>query len=196
MANKISYIILHNSGGILNDRHFDTSKQTFEQIERYHKQKAQMKRWKVESSLNCWCAYNYVIDYKGKLTQARLDTERGWHTYGKNEGTIGICMIGNFSRFEPPKEPSEAQKETLLELLLELTEKYDLPVSYIVPHRFWGNTDCFGRNLSDDFGQKLVKKHIKKELLKKKLTLLEKLMRLFTMLLRAIKGKKLGQLES
>ena len=189
---KISYIILHHAGGIASDNFYDTSKQKFEDIERYHQQVvAGEKKW--ISSLGLSTAYTYVIDYGGKVTQARLDTDLSWHTYARNND-LGICLIGNFSRFELPKMPSEAQITALKPLLKELMERHNIPIANVVGHRIFRDTECPGRNLSEEWIKGLFKKEeVKEELRKTQLTLLDKLNQLLTLLKRMLAEKRFGK---
>ena len=187
------FIILHHEGGIKADSNFDTSQHKFEDIERYHKEVVGNDiQWIGDMSLAT--AYNYIVDKIGKLTQARTDWSKSWHTYHRNYD-VGICFTGNFSRFGENSRPSQSQEEICGKLLAELCEKYNVPTSRIVPHRFFRNTDCFGRNLSDDYGRKLAEKYIiKKELIKKQISLLEKLIQLYTLLLIQLRQSKLGKM--
>lgn len=138
--NKVKYLVIHHAGGTTSNPLEDTSNQTFEIINAYHK------------SLG-WggCGYHYVIEKNGKVTQGRKENEEGAHTIGHNKESIGICVIGNFD----VTLPTEAQISSLKTLLGVLKMRYDVP---IVPHRHFANKSCYGRNLSDSWASDLIKK--------------------------------------
>lgn len=152
MKNTPSWIILHHSGGIESDPLFDTSNQTFEEIDLWHKQ-----RWSGEtkSQLGFYCGYHYVIDKNGKVTQARRDLEGGAHTIGMNYSSIGICMTGNFDI----TYPTPAQIKALAPLLSKLQGLYLVPSSRVVPHRLFAKKSCFGILIENVFGEKVIQEH-------------------------------------
>lgn len=143
----MKYIILHHTGGTDADPLFDTSNQTFEVVNEYHKQK-----WSFRSNLGHYLGYQYFIDKQGKVTQAREDTETGAHTIGQNNDSIGICLAGNFDVTLPTPEQIEALKG----LVKALKTKYSIGLDCIVPHRHFANKSCYGRLLSDDWIVKLL----------------------------------------
>ena len=153
VRNDPKWIILHHSGGLASDPLFDTSNQTFKDIDDYHKF-----RWNgtTNSSLGYYSGYHYVIDKLGIITQARNDLEGGAHTIGMNYQSIGICLIGNFDA----KYPTEQQKKTLSVLLSILQGRYLIPWSRIVPHRTFANKTCFGKNLTNTWGAELLQNKV------------------------------------
>ena len=73
-------------------------------------------------------------------------------------------------------------------------KKYNIPASHIVSHRHFGRTECYGLNLKNDWAQQLVAKELQKsddkkeiELLKKTITIIEKLVRRYIKLLALLK---------
>ena len=132
---KILYIIIH---------HTATSRDytTFEAINNGHQ-----RRWSGQSlsQLGFYCGYQYLITGDGKIHQARLDTESGWHTSGHNQNTIGIVFTGNFMI----ETMSNAQISSLKELLAEKLKQYSLDKSQIKLHRDFTSTLCPGENLAD-----------------------------------------------
>ena len=130
MTNKPSWLIIHNIGGILSDPHFDTSQQTFNQVNSYHGD-----RWSGQSisGLSFYIGYHFFIDWQGVITQGRLETDIGWHTASINDKSIGICLAGNFSMFgislSTHSFPSKAQEIALKGLLLELMEKLAIGIA-------------------------------------------------------------------
>ncbi len=153
------YIILHHTGGTDADPLADTSNQTFEVVNAWHRQNPNVWLGKL-SSLGYAIGYTYFIDKTGKLTQGRSDTEQSAHTQGYNNNpwdvpehaSIGICLAGNFDL----TFPSQAQIATLKSLLTSKMIQYSIPIANIVPHRTFANKTCYGRNLPNNWGQTLV----------------------------------------
>ena len=140
---KIEYIITHHTGGSNANPLLDTSNQTMEQVDAYHK------------SLG-WdgIGYNWFIEKSGLRKKGRDENKMGAHTIGYNDKSIGICLAGNFDLTLPTKE----QTETLTKLLKEKMIQYNLSADRIVPHRKFANKTCYGRKLSDTWASDLVKK--------------------------------------
>lgn len=135
------FIIVHHTGGTDLNPRADTSGQTYEIVDNYHKSLGWGK-----------IGYHYFIDKTGLLTQGRYDNQEGAHTIGYNTKSLGICLAGNFD----VTLPTEAQIQTLTKLLNNKCQQYDIPLKNIVPHRFAANKTCYGKLLSDDFARKLV----------------------------------------
>jgi hypothetical protein len=148
MLNTPKYLILHHTGGTDLNPLADSSNQTFEVVDAYHK------------SLG-WggCGYHYFIDKTGKVTRGRLDSEEGAHCNqienGKsmNVQSIGICLAGNFDL----TFPTQRQEEELKKLLTLKMSQYNLTYDRIEPHRHWANKTCYGKRLSDTWARDLVK---------------------------------------
>jgi hypothetical protein len=140
----MKYIIVHHTGGTDSDPLFDTSNQTFEVVNQYHKQK-----WGMRSVLGSYLGYNYFIDKQGKTTCARLDGEEGAHTIGYNK-EIGICLAGNFD----VTLPTQKQVESLTKLLSNLISTHGS--LEIVPHRKFARKTCYGTKLADNWASSLV----------------------------------------
>lgn len=147
MTNNPKYIIVHHCGGSDANPFLDTSNQSFEVVNEYHRQ-----LWNFKSSLGYYIGYQYYIDKSGKVTQGRSDTEEGAHTIGKNNESIGICVAGNFDlTFPTPK-----QTEALKSLIGDKMKQYGISINNVVPHRAFAVKTCYGRHLSDDWARKLV----------------------------------------
>lgn len=58
------------------------------------------------------------------------DCGRGW-----NRRSIGVCLIGGLTRGKPSDKYTEAQYESLFNLLEELAHIYDVPTDNIMGHR-------------------------------------------------------------
>lgn len=148
MQNNIQWIICHHTGGTDANPLADTSNQTFEIVDAYHKS-----LWNFVSSLGHYIGYHYFIDKTGKLTQGRADTDEGAHTIGYNLKSLGVCLAGNFDA----TFPVQAQIDTLKTLLSQKSSQYNIPLGKIVPHRIFATKTCYGKNLSDTWASDLIK---------------------------------------
>jgi hypothetical protein len=145
--NNPKTLIVHHTGGTDADPLADTSRQTFEIVNEYHR-----KLWNFRSSLGFYIGYHYFIDRHGRVRQGRANTDHGAHTIGQNQSSIGICLAGNFDATEPTLEQTNA----LRQLLLKLMKEYNISVNNIVPHRHYANKTCYGKKLGDDWARRLV----------------------------------------
>lgn len=106
--------------------------------------------------------YNVLIDEDGTIYEGRLggDSVVGGHAYCFNHGTIGIALLGNFEE----EVPTEAQVQSLQELLASLLEKYGLTnkrtvrfhgkiLHPITRHKDLAATDCPGYFLASATSQ-------------------------------------------
>lgn len=61
--------------------------------------RAEIRRWHLA---NGWSdiGYHWLIDRDGALLAGRPETLIGAHVIGRNQGTIGICLIGGFGSAE------------------------------------------------------------------------------------------------
>lgn len=137
MQNTPKKIIVHHSGDA-------TKEDQFAKINDYHKS-----REFPISTLGFYVGYHYLINHEGELTKCREESDEGAHTRGLNFQSIGVCLEGNFNM----EQPTQAQKETLGKLLVELCERYFLDVMDIYPHRAFGNTDCYGNTLDNNWAR-------------------------------------------
>lgn len=89
-------------------------------------------------------AYHFVIDTGGWIYEGRALDVRGAHTGGRNTGTAGIVLLGNFQVIEP----TDAQIETLRSLSACLIDRYG--ITHLAGHRDFqpGVTECPGDNLT------------------------------------------------
>lgn len=145
------YLIIHHTSGTESNPRVDTSNQTFEDVNAWHR--TNPNTWLGEySSLGFAIGYHYFIDKTGKVTQGRGDTDEGAHCIGKNTQSLGICLAGNFDVTMPTNE----QVTSLKRLILAKQTEYDIPAEKVVPHRKFANKSCYGSLLSNDWVQKLV----------------------------------------
>lgn len=152
MYNKIipKKIIVHCSDGSIN--------QSFQDIERWHRDARDINgnykyHYGKPSSLGFYCAYNFVIDWNGNVTQCREDDERGAHTVGQNDSSVGICLIGRFDIYGP----SKAQIEALTAILRATMRKFNISAYDIYPHRKYNPLkSCYGSFMSNTWASDLV----------------------------------------
>lgn len=125
----IKRIVLHHSG----------SQATYDQLQRYW--------W----SHNKKCPYHYLIDYNGQLIKGRQDTEKGAHIRNMNTGSLGVCLLGDYTIHEP----GGRQMAELDYLLTFLIASYLPTLEEVVPHNKYVKTICPGKHLTEyaeDYG--------------------------------------------
>lgn len=121
--NKTTHLLIHHT-------EVDSKISQFPAVERYHKSKG----FPI-SSLGFHVGYHYMIDTKGRVIKARLDSDEGAHTLlGWNQKSIGICLDGNFNEHPPTKE-------ALISLRI-LIKDYNLP--YLLHRDADTNRTCPG----------------------------------------------------
>jgi len=141
MLNTPKYLLIHHTGGSDAQPLLDTSNQTLEIVDAYHKSKG------------CdGIGYNWFIEKDGKLRKGRDETKTGAHTIGYNDKSIGICLAGNFDATMPTNE----QIATLAKLLKEKMTQYSITKENIIPHRKFANKTCYGKKLADDWARNLL----------------------------------------
>ena len=161
-------IIIHHS-----DDTDSFSRNQFDKINYYHKQK-----WNFKSSLGFYGGYQYLIEKSGEVRQYRQENEEGAHTKGQNIDSIGICLAGNFDI----EIPNEKQEESLISLIDKIINRWNIKDFEIYPHRYFGDTACYGKMLSDTWARDLY--------IGRKISLTKKLLELYRLLLKALKLKK------
>lgn len=128
---SIEDIVIHHSGFP------DGRDSTAEAIHRFHR------------DTNGWAGigYHYFIRKDGMIEQGRRPGYVGAHAYQHNQTSIGICLSGNFEF----QKPSEAQMESVKELVAWLCAKYGLnpgKKAVIVGHKdVCEDTSCPGIHL-------------------------------------------------
>ena len=70
---------------------------------------------------------DYLFDYNGSLEIGRSIKLSGSHCRGMNSTSIGICLIG-------VDEFTEEQYDTLFDTVVDLMEKYNIPVENVIGH--------------------------------------------------------------
>ena len=86
----------------------------------FQEQVAEIRRWHVEG--NAWrdLGYHHLIGRGGEHATGRPETVIGAHVIGRNQGTIGICLIGGHGSSERDRFAdhfTEAQEQTLRKLI-------------------------------------------------------------------------------
>lgn len=89
--------------------------------------------------------YHYVIRKDGTIERGRPRHCTGSHAYVFNSQSIGINVVGDFVQ----SEPNEEQLNSLVNLLADLKDIYELEVNEntILGHKDLMGTECPGPNL-------------------------------------------------
>lgn len=119
---ELTHIILH---------HTAAEEKNTAQIRRYH----QSKGWQD-------IGYDYVIEKDGKTVEGRSLSIDGAHagiSYYNQHG-IGIAVIGNLSK----RDMYPSQFSALVELLINLVDKWKIAPDHILLHREIKKTECPG----------------------------------------------------
>lgn len=123
---KINKIILH-CAATPEGKHF-----TVEDIDSWHKKRG----------FKC-IGYHYVIYLDGTIAQGRTEDQIGAHCTGENKDSIGICYIGGCDKNGKPKDTrTQAQKESMVILIKDILNRYNLKDSDIHFHYEYANKAC------------------------------------------------------
>lgn len=90
-------------------------------------------------------AYHFLIDGSGRIWEGRPLTLVGAHVKDKNDGNVGISIMGDFSPGH--QRPTAAQLASLIALTRWLSETYAIPAERIKGHRDQEQTSCPGKTL-------------------------------------------------
>lgn len=60
--------------------------------------------------------YHFVIQKNGSVDAGRNIHQYGAHAKGKNTDSIGVCFVGDFSKYPPTKEQLQKGAELYIEL--------------------------------------------------------------------------------
>ena len=93
--------------------------------------------------------YHYVIKLDGEIQPGRLEKKIGAHCYRNNRSSIGLCYIGGMNKnmTEWKDTRTNKQKQSLLNLINELKEKYPGAIVY-------GHKDFTNKKLCPSFDAK------------------------------------------
>ncbi|MDE0888428.1 MAG: peptidoglycan recognition family protein [Phycisphaerales bacterium] len=96
---------------------------------------------------NGWAdiGYHFAIDRSGRVWSCRPLVWQGAHVKDRNEGNIGVLVLGNFEI----ERPTSAQLNALAIHLKTLVTAYRIDQRKVYTHREWPGaaTACPGRNL-------------------------------------------------
>lgn len=96
---EIKHIILHHVGGTQAQPYASSLGVTPQQISAYHKSLWNFPSKHIKDEKLRYAGYNFIYDPKnGQFTQCRAIGEEGAHTIGYNNSSIGICIIGNYTK--------------------------------------------------------------------------------------------------
>jgi len=131
MSREIKRIVLHHDGGI-----FDRCKYFLEGI-------------RDVSRGEGYEGYHFIIGNKGILNRdGQIYSGRAIETSGRYTpaDALGVCLLGNFDK----EHPSDKQRATLVECLLELCTRNNLTEKDILGHRELpgARTTCPGRRIN------------------------------------------------
>lgn len=87
--------------------------------------------------------YHYAIDPAGRLWEGRSLKWQGAHVKARNEGNIGVVVLGNYEKQSLNRAQSAAIEATLKLLM----KKHNVPVSRVRTHQEWAATACPGKSL-------------------------------------------------
>ncbi len=187
----IKYVVVHHFGGTIANRYLSTQSFKEERIENAHSA-----RWNFPSKLcDSNIGYNVIVWEDGSYDQYRYIGEETAAQVGHNNDSVSIALAGNFTLKNGVKvdEPTEAQKETLTELLEWLYDNVGVNFQNFRAHRDMPNswTECYGNALSGEWVRELLRPYIDN-----KIASLKTLIALYIKLLNLLKKKKfLGNLD-
>jgi N-acetylmuramoyl-L-alanine amidase len=86
--------------------------------------------WHKAKGWRC-IGYHYLIDLDGTIEKGRPDEEVGAHCANYNKHSIGVCYVGGLDKNKKPKDTrTQAQKDALWKLLIDLLTKYPDAIIY------------------------------------------------------------------
>lgn len=89
--------------------------------------------------------YHYLVDWEGRILEGRPVDRLGAHVENNNRGSIGVVLMGNFSKQRPTKKQAEGLKT----LLAWLRSSFDMPAKEIRGHYAHKFTACPGTSLAN-----------------------------------------------
>ncbi|UPT72811.1 MAG: peptidoglycan recognition protein family protein [Elusimicrobiota bacterium] len=137
-------IVVHHTANFVTDgvKTIKTNKASWKAaVDHVHKAQDLHKRVRGWSDVG----YHYMIDWKGRIFQGRPVDRLGAHTEGNNRGSIGVVLLGDFSRQRPPLE-QVASLKTLLRWLISV---HKISPKDIRGHQQYKYTLCPGKNFDD-----------------------------------------------
>lgn len=172
---KVDTIYFHHSGGTAVNYYASSRNLTLQEIDNVHQQ-----RWpdfpssiiNPKTKQGYFVGYNGVIFPDGSFVQTRAFGEETAAVKGYNLGSLSFCIIGNFDLGKtgwPIDIVTNQQIATMKKIMLDLLESgwktppyiiapdtiFSIKINQIYPHRFHGQTDCYGTSLSDRWAKDL-----------------------------------------
>ncbi len=108
--------------------------------------KADIARWHKERGFS-QIGYHKIIEGNGAIVNGRSENIQGAHAKGANQGSLGVCVVGNFEN----EIPTQAQINGLISVLTTWCNAHSLNSKNIYGHfNVPGGsttTSCPGKNL-------------------------------------------------
>ena len=102
---------------------------------------AEIKRWHTEERGWSDIGYHWVVELDGSLHAGRHEEISGAHCKGHNSSSIGVCYVGGSDASGDPKDTrTEAQKEALKNLIVDLLDRYS--DAEVFGHRDFSEKAC------------------------------------------------------
>ncbi|MBI5239828.1 MAG: N-acetylmuramoyl-L-alanine amidase [Elusimicrobia bacterium] len=92
-----------------------------------------------------YAGYHYMIDWEGRIFEGRPLDRLGAHVENNNTGSIGVVLMGDFSKQTPTKK----QLASLKGLLAWLRRFFDIPADKVHGHYRMKHTVCPGLYLDN-----------------------------------------------
>lgn len=107
--------------------------------------------WHVNERKWSDIGYHYVVELNGKVKNGRPLERAGAHVRGFNKNSIGICYVGGMTKdmTKAKDTRTDAQKESLLNLILELKLKF--PNAVVRGHNDFAPKACPSFDASSEY---------------------------------------------
>ena len=93
--------------------------------------------------------YHYVIDQAGRIFQTQDWETVSYHCSGQNSNSLGICLVGNFSRTQPTEKQYKALEYLVSFIRTDLNNQLGTNKKLTVyGHKDFKATDCPGANFN------------------------------------------------
>lgn len=104
---------------------------------------ADIRRWHTQQppSGRGWrnVGYHYIVRLDGTIERGMPISQAGIHCKGHNAHSVGVAYVGGLKDGKPEDTRTQAQKQSLLQLLVRLTQMYRC---HIYGHRDFAQRDC------------------------------------------------------
>ncbi len=122
---RVRRITVHHSGPP-KDSHAMTTAAAAAEIRRIQRHHQNHNRWAD-------IGYHYIVDRAGQVWQGRPMKYQGAHASGKNEGNIGIVVLGNYERGH--QHLTQEQQRSLTLLVARLSDLFGVSPREVYTHR-------------------------------------------------------------